>query len=78
MKNTIDYSLLKEFLQLDITQTEFAKMKGIKIPSLNKKLWYQLNMLYMNGLHTPGPYAYEVRYARKNKEELLKAIEKIS
>lgn len=73
-----DYSLLKEFLQLDITQTEFAKMKGIKIPTMNKKLWYQLNMLYMKGLHTPGPYAYEVRYARKNKEELLKAIEKIS
>lgn len=69
-----DFQLLKEFLELNITQTEFAKQKGIKIPSMNKKLWYQLNMLYMMGLHTPGPYAYEVRYARKNKEELLKAI----
>lgn len=72
-----DYNLLKEFLQLDITQTEFAKQKGMKTSQMNKKLWYQLNMLYMNGLHSPGPYAYEVKYARKNKEELLKVLNEI-
>lgn len=70
----MDYTLLKEFLESDLSQKDFAIQKNVKQSVISKKLWYQLNRLYMDGLHHPGPYAYEVRYARKNKEELLKAI----
>jgi hypothetical protein len=73
-----DYSLLKEFLESDTTQTELAKKKGMTTSQMNKKLWHQLNMLYMKGLHSPGPYAYEVRYAKKNKEVLLSVLRELS
>ena len=70
----MDYTLLKEFLESDMTQKEFAIQKNVKQSVISKKLWFLLNKLYMDGLHDPGPYAYEVRYARKHKEKLLKAI----
>ena len=70
----MDYSLLKEYLESDMTQVAFAKIKNMSNSQMNKKLWFQLNKLYMDGLHDPGPYAYEVRYARKHREKLLKAI----
>jgi hypothetical protein len=30
--------------------------------------------LYKNGLITPGPYAYEVRYAKKHKDQILNVL----
>jgi hypothetical protein len=69
-----DYSLLKEFLESGLTQKAFAEHKQANYNWMNKKLWLQMNNLYKDNIVIPGMYAYEVRYAQKHKEKILKAI----
>jgi hypothetical protein len=72
-----DYTLLKEFLESDMTQKDFSKSKNIDNSFMNKKLWRQLMTLYKENIIMPGQYGYEVRYAKRHKEEILKAISKL-
>ena len=69
-----DFTLLKEFLESGLTQKAFAESKGRDTQWISKLLWKQMMNLYKNKIITPGPYAYEVRYAKKHKDQILKAI----
>ena len=69
-----DYSLLKEFLESDMTQKAFAEHKKMSVQWIGKLLWKQMMSLYKNNIVKPGPYAYEVRYAKKNKDKILTAL----
>ena len=69
-----DFTLLKEFLESGLTQKAFAESKGRDTQWISKLLWKQMMNLYKNGIITPGPYAYEVRYSKKHKDQILKAI----
>ena len=73
-----DFTLLKEFLESGLTQKAFAESKGKDVQWTSKVLWKQMMRLYLSGLVVPGPYAYEVRYAKKYKKQILEVLDKIS
>ena len=72
------HDLLKEFLESGLTQKAFAEKKKMTAQWLGKELWLQLMYLYKNRLVKPHPYSYEVRYAHKYKDEILKALSKLN
>ena len=66
--------LLKEFLESDLSQKAFAEHKQMPLREVKKLLWQQMMTLYKKGIVSPKYYSYEVRYAKKHKEEFLQAI----
>ena len=71
------YQLLKEFLECDLSQKDFAEARGVPFRKMNAELWKQMMSLFKCGLVIPKMYQIEMRYLRKYKEEFLTAINNI-
>lgn len=71
--------LLKEFLESGLTQTEFAKRKGITQNKMSKELmklrWQLLDCQLFDVEAYINPYASELFHVKRNTASWLKAIE---